>query len=340
MDLYRHLLHFAGGQGIIIVVLSLFAAGGGAHRHALRLRGARRTHPAELHPHLAVHLPRRGHLRRASAPPRCSSPCSSAGFTPARAIYHAVNLFLGAFDTGGFSTDAGLGRPTTTRPSVEAVVMRADAGRARSRFGLHFQLWHGDPRQVLRHIETRTLAVSTSVLFAVVCFGLLRSRHLRRAGAAAAQGPVHAGGRHVQRRLPGQRRRHLPQRLGCAGPGRHRRGDGHRRYGVVDGRRHQGDARRHRRQDPAPRRQEAAAARVRAGGDHLPRRQAADPARQHRPRRDLGAAAVRRHLPDRRGRGARPTAATTSPRPCSSRCRRPPTSVCRSASPIRPCRAG
>jgi trk system potassium uptake protein len=42
-------------------------------------------------------------------------------------------------------------------------------------FGLHFQLWRGDPRQVLRHLETRTLAISTTALFAVVSFGLVRS---------------------------------------------------------------------------------------------------------------------------------------------------------------------
>lgn len=30
MNLYRHLTHFAGGQGIVVVVLAMFASGGGA----------------------------------------------------------------------------------------------------------------------------------------------------------------------------------------------------------------------------------------------------------------------------------------------------------------------
>jgi len=41
-------------------------------------------------------------------------------------------------------------------------------------FGLHLALWRGDPRDVLRHLETRTLTVTTSLLFGLLCVGLVR----------------------------------------------------------------------------------------------------------------------------------------------------------------------
>ncbi|MFA9444315.1 TrkH family potassium uptake protein [Egicoccus sp. AB-alg6-2] len=172
MDLYRHLTHFAGGQGIIIVVLSLFAAGGG-RIGTLYLAEARdeRILPNFIRTSRFIYKVAATYLVVGTF--AVTVTLLVAGFTPARALYHGVNLFLAAFDTGGFS-------PMQASViyyhsfAVEAVLLVLMLAGAIS-FGLHFQMWHGDPRQVLRHIETRTLALSSSVLFAVICFGLVRS---------------------------------------------------------------------------------------------------------------------------------------------------------------------
>ncbi|MEX0835619.1 MAG: TrkH family potassium uptake protein [Nitriliruptor sp.] len=172
MDLYRHLLHFAGGQGIIIVVLSLFAAGGGAIG-TLYISEGRDERILPNFIRTSRFIFRVAATYGVLGITALYLTLLAGGFSPSRAFYHGVNLFLGAFDTGGFSTmQASVAYYHSW--SVEAVVVLLMLAGAIS-FGLHFQLWHGDPRQVLRHIETRTLAVSTSVLFAVVCFGLLRS---------------------------------------------------------------------------------------------------------------------------------------------------------------------
>jgi trk system potassium uptake protein len=172
MDLYRHLLHFAGGQGIIIVVLSLFAAGGG-RIGTLYVSEARdeRILPNFIRTSRFIYRVAATYLVVGTT--AMTIALLTAGFTPGRALYHGFSLFLAAFDTGGF---APMQSSVTYYHSfaVEAVMMVLMIAGAIS-FGLHFQMWRGDPKQVLRHLETRTLALSTSLLFAVICFGLLRS---------------------------------------------------------------------------------------------------------------------------------------------------------------------
>jgi trk system potassium uptake protein len=172
MDLYRHLLHFAGGQGIIIVVLSLFAAGGG-RIGTLYVSEARdeRILPNFIRTSRFIYRVAATYLIVGTA--ALTIVLIGAGFSPGRAVWHGFNLFLAAFDTGGFS-------PMQASViyyhsfAVEAVIMVLMLAGAIS-FGLHFQMWRGDPKKVFRHLETRTLALSTSLLFVVVSFGLVRS---------------------------------------------------------------------------------------------------------------------------------------------------------------------
>jgi trk system potassium uptake protein len=172
MDLYRHLLHFAGGQGIIIVVLSLFAAGGG-RIGTLYVSEARdeRILPNFIRTSRFIYRVAATYLVVGTV--AMTVALLTAGFTPGRALYHGLNLFLAAFDTGGF---APMQASVIYYHSfaVELVMMVLMIAGAIS-FGLHFALWRGDPKRVLRHLETRTLAISSSALFAVICFGLVRS---------------------------------------------------------------------------------------------------------------------------------------------------------------------
>src|SRR5690606_1857398 len=102
MHLYRHLTHFAGGQGVIIVVLSLFAAGGG-RIGTLYMSEARdeRILPNFIRTSRFIYRVAATYLVVGTA--ALTVTLTAVGFTPVRALYHGVNLFLAAFDTGGFS---------------------------------------------------------------------------------------------------------------------------------------------------------------------------------------------------------------------------------------------
>jgi trk system potassium uptake protein len=171
-DFYRHLLQFAGGQGIVIVVLSLFAAGG-ARIATLYTAEARdeRILPNFIRTARFIFMVAGTFLVIGTTALFAS--LLLAGFTPTRALYHAINLFFASFDTGGFSVMQA-SMIYYHSATVEVVVMLLMIAGTLS-FGLHFALWNGNPREVLRHLETRTLAVTSSVLFVGVCFGLLRA---------------------------------------------------------------------------------------------------------------------------------------------------------------------
>jgi trk system potassium uptake protein len=171
-DLYRHLLQFAGGQGIVIVVLSLFAAGG-ARIASLYVSEARdeRILPNFIRTSRFIFAVAGTFLVLGTS--ALFVALLGAGFEPGRAFYHAINLFFASFDTGGFSVMQS-SMIYYHSLSVEIIVMLLMVAGTLS-FGLHFALWHGDPRTLLRSLETRTLVVTSTIFFAAIAFGLLRA---------------------------------------------------------------------------------------------------------------------------------------------------------------------
>ncbi len=155
LNFWRHLLHFLGGQGIVIAVLSLFAGGGamtlyyGEARDDQIFPSVRSTARfiwlvSVVHAFFGVvALGAVGYF--------------VLGFRPFRALFHGVTIFMAAFDTGGFapqSTSIGYYHSGVFE-AVTAVLMVAGA----ISFGLHFALWRGR-RRVINDLEVRTI-VST-----------------------------------------------------------------------------------------------------------------------------------------------------------------------------------
>ena len=171
-DTYRHLLQFAGGQGIVIVVLSLFAAGG-ARIASLYMSEARdeRILPNFIRTARFIFLVAGTFLVLGTS--ALFVALLGAGFEPGRAFYHAINLFFASFDTGGFSVmQASMIYYHSL--SVEIIVMLLMIAGTIS-FGLHFALWRGDPRELLRHLESKTLVATSFLFLLVISFGLLRA---------------------------------------------------------------------------------------------------------------------------------------------------------------------
>ncbi|MEX0952427.1 MAG: TrkH family potassium uptake protein [Nitriliruptoraceae bacterium] len=184
-DAYRHLLQFAGGQGIVIVVLSLFARGG-AQIASLYVSEGRdeRILPNFIRTARFIFLVAGTFLVVGTT--ALTIALLTAGFTPGRAFYHAINLFFASFDTGGFSVmQASVAYYHSA--AVEVVVMVLMILGTLS-FGLHFALWSDNPREVLRHLETRTLAVTTTGFFLIMGLGLLSAGTFDQTSAVFRRG--------------------------------------------------------------------------------------------------------------------------------------------------------
>ena len=166
-NIWRHILQFLGGQGIVLAALLFFSTTGalamyfGEGRDERILPNVRSTarfiwSVAVLHAVVGVSaLTVHGVL--------------ALGFSFNRAFFHAVTIFMAAFDTGGFtpqSTSLAYYHSATFE-LITAVLMVAGA----LSFGIHFALWRRRPG-LLRNLEVRTILISFSATLALTLVGL------------------------------------------------------------------------------------------------------------------------------------------------------------------------
>ncbi|MTV27028.1 TrkH family potassium uptake protein [Nitriliruptoraceae bacterium ZYF776] len=172
MNLYRHLTHFVGGQGIVIVVLSLLAAGGSSIGTLYVAEGREeRLVPSVVRTARFIFLIAGVYLAVGTL--ALSAAAWQAGIGGWRAPYHGLTLFFAAFDTGGFapmSSSVGYYHA----PLLEAVVSVLMVAGTVS-FALHYQLWAGRRRELLRNLEVRTLTLSVLAFTALAVYGLARA---------------------------------------------------------------------------------------------------------------------------------------------------------------------
>ncbi|MDX1509818.1 MAG: potassium transporter TrkG [Nitriliruptorales bacterium] len=165
MNLLRHLSQFIGGQGIIIVVLTMFASTSGVGTLYVGEGRDDRIVPNIIRAARFIYLVAGTYLVIGTLALMAAG--MVAGLSPIRSLLHSLNLFMASFDTGGFATNS-----TSIKfyhsAGVEAVVIVLMIAGTLS-FGLHYELWRGRRRDLIENIETRSLAVT----FLVTCSLLL-----------------------------------------------------------------------------------------------------------------------------------------------------------------------
>lgn len=185
MNLLRHLTHFAGGQGIVVVVLTMLATSG-ARVGTLYLGEGRddRIVPNVVRTARFIFLVAGGYLVAGTVALWIAG--LTAGLTPGRAVFHAITVFMAGFDTGGFSPySTSIGYYHSAAFEFVVVVLMV-AGTLS--FGLHYHLWHGRRRALGENFEVRTLAVTLALTAAVTLVGLGRAGTYGDVGALFRKG--------------------------------------------------------------------------------------------------------------------------------------------------------
>jgi trk system potassium uptake protein TrkH len=168
LNLWRHLLQFLGGQGIILAALSVFSGGAGLTLYYGEARDEKIfpsvTSTARFIWGVSfVHLVVGAGLLFVIG-------IASVGLDPLRAAFHGLMVFFAGFDTGGFapqSTSLGYYHSVWFEAGA-AVLMVAGA----MSFGLHFALWRGRQRESLRNLETRTILTTFATILVITLSGL------------------------------------------------------------------------------------------------------------------------------------------------------------------------
>ena len=171
-NLWRHLIMFIGGQGIVIIALSLFVRGfsGGFTMYVGEARDEKIL-PNIAHTSRFIWLVSMVYLVLGTA--ALGAAGVFGGMKPLNALFHGACIFMAAFDTGGFTPRSQSIMYYHSLPFELITMVLMIVGSLN--FKLHFILWMGSRREIVRDIETRTLFISIMATFLVVAAGLYRA---------------------------------------------------------------------------------------------------------------------------------------------------------------------
>jgi len=194
MNLLRHLTHFVGGQGIIIVMLTGLGTSSGQVSTLYVGEGRDdRIVPNVVRTARFIWLVAATYLVIGTTALWAAG--MHAGLRPSRALVHAVNLFMAAFDTGGFATMSTSVRYYHSVAVEQVLIVLMIAGALS--FLIHFELWRGRARGILGNLEVRTLAVTGVLTTTLILLGLARAGTFTDAGSLFRNGVFSAISAHT-----------------------------------------------------------------------------------------------------------------------------------------------
>jgi len=168
-NLWRHLIMFIGGQGIVIVALSLFVKGlSGAFRMYVGEARDEKILPNVIGTSRFIWLVSIVYLALGTLALGLAG--ISVGMRPFNAFFQGACIFMAAFDTGGFAPQSQniLYYHSFLIEVITVILMVFGA----INFRLHYHLWTADRKEILRDIETRTLFAAILITFFIVAIGL------------------------------------------------------------------------------------------------------------------------------------------------------------------------
>jgi trk system potassium uptake protein TrkH len=171
-NLWRHLIMFIGGQGIVIVALAFFVKGfSGAFRMYVGEARDERVLPNVIHTARFIWLVSFVYLFLGTVSLGITGILN--GMQPLNAFFHGACIFMAAFDTGGFAPQSQniLYYHSLPFEVITVVIMVLGA----INFKLHYVIWTGNRREIIRNIETISLFIAVLATFVIAAAGLTQA---------------------------------------------------------------------------------------------------------------------------------------------------------------------
>ncbi len=168
-NLWRHLIMFLGGQGIVVIALSFFVRGfSGAFKMYVGEARDEKIMPNVIHTSRFIWTVGIVYLILGTLALGLTGIFN--GMKPLNSFFHGVCIFMAAFDTGGFSPQSQsiLYYHSPIYEIITIVIMILGA----LNFRMHYHLWTGNRKEIFKNIETRTFFVTIIVAFSIVAVGL------------------------------------------------------------------------------------------------------------------------------------------------------------------------
>jgi trk system potassium uptake protein TrkH len=172
LNMWRHMLTYAGGQGIVVVALTFLVKGtSGAFKLYVGEAKDERLLPNVIQTARAIWLVSLTWLVAGTVVFTVLN--FAIGMEPVRAVLHGVWVFMGGWSTGGFAPQSynTIYYHSLIYEAASMVVFFAGS----LNFALHWALWRGDRSEIRRNIETVSFAVTVTILTSVTMLWLARS---------------------------------------------------------------------------------------------------------------------------------------------------------------------
>ncbi|MCL4553688.1 MAG: TrkH family potassium uptake protein [Actinobacteria bacterium] len=168
-NMWRHLTHLIGGQGIVVAAISLsIGLRSGAFSLYVAEGRDERIMPNVIHSARFIWYVTAVYVLLGTV--ALTAVNFSLGMEPARGVLHAFWISMAAYDTGGFAPQS-MNALYYHSFAFEIVTLFLMIGGMMN-FNLHAQVWRGDKTELWRNIETKVLATNVFVLSSVVAIGL------------------------------------------------------------------------------------------------------------------------------------------------------------------------
>ncbi|MCM8791850.1 MAG: TrkH family potassium uptake protein [Candidatus Omnitrophica bacterium] len=171
-NFWRHLMMFIGGQGIVIVAISFFTRGyGGAFKMYVGEAREERILPSIVSTAHFILLVSVVYLILGTAV--LSAICVAEGMRLPSAIFNGLCIFMAGFDTGGFTPYSQniYYYHSFIFELVSVIIMILGT----LNFKLHYCLWAGKHKELLKDIEIITFFITSMLIFLIVLIGLFQT---------------------------------------------------------------------------------------------------------------------------------------------------------------------
>lgn len=170
-NIWRHLIMFIGGQGIVVVALSFLVKGmSGAFKMYVGEAREEKILPNVISTARFIWLVSILYFILFTLALGVVGWLN--GMKPANAFFHGACIFMAAFDTGGFAPQSQniLYYHSFPFEIITITIMILGA----MNFKMHYHIWAGNRREILRDIETITFFTTVMLTFAITAIGLER----------------------------------------------------------------------------------------------------------------------------------------------------------------------